>query len=63
MPVYTGCRSSITNSPIAGLSSENVGNGVMGGDTTPSTSELGSSLKVPPILTMYNTLRLIAPLM
>ncbi|XP_061364596.1 phosphoinositide phosphatase SAC3-like [Gastrolobium bilobum] len=38
-------RSSITNSPIAWLSSENVVDGVMGGDATPSTSDLGSKLK------------------
>ncbi|XP_059633273.1 phosphoinositide phosphatase SAC4-like isoform X2 [Cornus florida] len=37
-------RSTITNSPIAGLSSENVINGVVG-DMTPSTSECGSSIK------------------
>ncbi|KAF7837592.1 phosphoinositide phosphatase SAC3 isoform X2 [Senna tora] len=37
-------RSSIINSPIARLSSENVVNGVME-ETTPSTSECGSSMK------------------
>ncbi|KAJ1402976.1 SAC domain [Sesbania bispinosa] len=36
-------RSSITNSPVAGLSSENVVNGVMVGETTASTSDWGSS--------------------
>ncbi|XP_057415757.1 phosphoinositide phosphatase SAC3-like isoform X2 [Lotus japonicus] len=39
-------RSSITNSPIAGVSTENVISGVMVGETTVSTSDLGgSSLK------------------
>ncbi|XP_061361812.1 phosphoinositide phosphatase SAC3-like [Gastrolobium bilobum] len=39
-------RSSITNSPIAGLSSENVVSGVMVGEITPSTSNVsGSSVK------------------
>nr|KYP57791.1 Polyphosphoinositide phosphatase [Cajanus cajan] len=39
-------RSSITNSPIAGVSSENVVNGIIVGETTASTSDLGgSSLK------------------
>ncbi|XP_057428717.1 phosphoinositide phosphatase SAC3-like isoform X2 [Lotus japonicus] len=39
-------RSSITNSTVAGFSSENVVNGVIiGGDTTPSTSDLDSSSK------------------
>ena len=42
---YLGRSSILTNSTIAGLSSENVINGVMG-DTTPSTSEYGSSMKV-----------------
>ncbi|KAJ1418771.1 SAC domain [Sesbania bispinosa] len=36
-------RSSITNSPVAGLSSENVVNGVMVGETAASTSDWGSS--------------------
>ncbi|KAF2285126.1 hypothetical protein GH714_037994 [Hevea brasiliensis] len=39
-------RSSLlTSSPIAGMSSENVVNGIMS-ETTPSTSEYGSSMKV-----------------
>ncbi|GMH18112.1 hypothetical protein Nepgr_019953 [Nepenthes gracilis] len=38
-------RSMLTNSPITGLSSENVMNGVMG-ETTPSTSGYGSGMKV-----------------
>ncbi|XVE70768.1 hypothetical protein DITRI_Ditri10aG0097600 [Diplodiscus trichospermus] len=38
-------RSSVlTSSPVAGLSSENVVNGILG-ETTPSTSEYGSSMK------------------
>ncbi|XP_027331730.1 phosphoinositide phosphatase SAC3 isoform X1 [Abrus precatorius] len=36
-------RSSITNSPIAGVSSENVVNGMIVGETTASTSDWGSS--------------------
>ena len=40
------CRSSVlTSSPVAGLSSENVVNGIFV-ETTPSTSEYGSSMKV-----------------
>ena len=35
----------LTSSPVAGLSSENVVNGILG-ETTPSTSEYGSSMKV-----------------
>ncbi|XP_017983385.1 PREDICTED: phosphoinositide phosphatase SAC3 isoform X1 [Theobroma cacao] len=39
------CRSSVlTSSPVAGLSSENVVNGILG-ETTPSSSEYGSSMK------------------
>jgi len=46
-PICTGCRSSITNSPVGGLSSENVVNGEIVGETTASTSDWGStSLKV-----------------
>ncbi|KAI4344657.1 hypothetical protein L6164_011856 [Bauhinia variegata] len=41
---YERSLSITTNSPIAGLSSENVVNGVLG-ETTPSTSECGSSSK------------------
>ncbi|KAM1155916.1 hypothetical protein ACFX11_027029 [Malus domestica] len=37
-------RSSVLTSPIEGLSTENVVNGIIG-DSTPSTSEYGSSLK------------------
>ncbi|KAF7836841.1 phosphoinositide phosphatase SAC3 isoform X1 [Senna tora] len=37
-------RSSIMNSPVAGLSSENIVNGLVG-EITPSTSEYGSSMK------------------
>ncbi|KAL2586995.1 hypothetical protein AAZV13_13G086700 [Glycine max] len=36
-------RSSITNSPIAGVSSENVVNGIMVGEATASTSDWGAS--------------------
>ncbi|KAK6944687.1 SAC domain [Dillenia turbinata] len=39
-------RSLLTNSPIAGQSSENVVNGISE-ETTPSTSEYGSSMKFP----------------
>jgi len=49
--IYIECRSSITNSPIAGVSSENVVNGIMVGEATTSTSDWGaSSLKVTPLL-------------
>jgi hypothetical protein len=49
-PICTGCRSSITNSPVGGLSSENVVNGEIVGETAASTSDWGStSLKVPPV--------------
>lgn len=49
--VYVDHRSSITNSPIAGVSSENVVNGIMVGAATASTSDWGaSSLKVTPLL-------------
>jgi hypothetical protein len=47
-------RSSIlTNSPAAGLSSENVVNGVMG-ETTPSTSENGYSMKNSNVLEEFS---------
>ncbi|KAE9609949.1 putative SAC domain-containing protein [Lupinus albus] len=36
-------RSTITNSPIPGLSSENIASGVIVGETTASTSDLGGS--------------------
>ncbi|XP_058756825.1 phosphoinositide phosphatase SAC3-like isoform X3 [Vicia villosa] len=44
-------RSSITSSPVAELSSENVVNGVVVGETAASTSDwASSSLKVPPVM-------------
>ncbi|KAF3970972.1 hypothetical protein CMV_005378 [Castanea mollissima] len=45
--------SMFTNSPPAGLSSENVVNGVMG-ETTPSTSEYGYSMKNSEVLEDYS---------
>ncbi|THG14459.1 hypothetical protein TEA_016306 [Camellia sinensis var. sinensis] len=43
-PHFLCCSSMLISSPIAGVSSENVINGIMG-DMTPSTSENGSSMK------------------
>lgn len=44
-PLFCGYRSMLTNSPFAVLSSENVVNEMVV-ETTPSTSECGSSMKV-----------------
>lgn len=49
-----GCRSSLINSPIPGLSSESVVNG-LSIDTSTTASESGSSIKVG-ILLFYSSL-------
>lgn len=43
---FYGCRSLFTNSPIGGLSSENVVSNIVGEATTPFSSEGGCSMNV-----------------